>query len=184
MDRAMDAGMNGMVHRGDERTALRGGVVVDAHVHELVVRFESLVAVAADGRLAFAPQLDARVREVFEAHAVDVRQLLLYRIDDTADDAPCTTAPPCSGYARTFSRGRCVHCRREFGSRRRRPPRFCSMRCRRRFRTDVRRVVTQPTRAKRCVHCGVAFIGRRSDAITCSGRCRTAASRARTRQPR
>ena len=37
--------------------------------------------------------------------------------------------------------------------------------------------------APRCAWCGSAFVGRRSDAIYCMGRCRAAASRARRRPP-
>jgi len=37
--------------------------------------------------------------------------------------------------------------------------------------------------APRCASCGSALVGRRSDAIYCTGRCRAAASRARRRPP-
>jgi predicted nucleic acid-binding Zn ribbon protein len=63
--------------------------------------------------------------------------------------------------------------------------RHCSPRCFRFDRSARERERRRQTRTlgfsphQRCWHCGAAFDPKRSDARYCSGRCRTAASRAR-----
>jgi predicted nucleic acid-binding Zn ribbon protein len=46
----------------------------------------------------------------------------------------------------------------------------------------ARRSRAKPHQAKRCEHCGTNFTPARSDAITCSGRCRVALHRGQQRK--
>jgi predicted nucleic acid-binding Zn ribbon protein len=59
---------------------------------------------------------------------------------------------------------------------------FCSIRCRQREASSHRVAARAEARRRTCPVCGVAFVGTRADAATCSSACRQRAYRQRRRE--